>query len=120
MMFQKIELIKIKLILIYFFIYSSQTSANSNEIQKLKCDSGANPGQVKRWHFNHEDVFEIYPNGYQRVYDLQKKENQNIFASEDASNGMYYVTIRLGKNERSVTVVTPLATYIDSNCQKTY
>ena len=59
------------------------------------------------------------PNGYRRVYDLQKKENHNIFASEDAVNGMYYVTIRLDKDERSVTVVTPLATYIiDSNCQK--
>ena len=68
--------------------------------------------------FNHKDVFEIYTNGYRRVYDLQKKEKHNIFASEDAANGMYYVTIRLGKDESSVTVVTPLVTYIDSNSQK--
>ena len=118
MLFRIFDLTKIKLILFYLFIYSSQTFGNSNEIQKLKCDSGANPGQVKRWYFNHKDVFEIYSNGYRRVYDLQKKENHNIFASEDAANGMYYVTIRLDKDERSVKVVTPLATYIDSNCQR--
>ncbi len=105
-------------ILLFLLILSLQTFATSGEIYELKCDSGAIPGQIKRWHFNHKDVFEIYPNGYRRVYDLKKKENHNILASEDAANGMYNVTIRLGKDEMSVTVVTPLATYIDSNCQK--
>ncbi|MEE2693546.1 MAG: hypothetical protein VX765_01935 [Pseudomonadota bacterium] len=109
---------KIKSILLFLSILSLQAFATNGEIHELKCDSGAIPGQIKRWHFNHKDVFEIYPNGYRRVYDLQKKENHNIFASEDAANGMYYVTIRLDKDERSVTVVTPLATYIDSNCQR--
>ena len=109
---------KIKSILLFLSILSLQTFATSEEIHKLKCDSGANPGQIKRWHFNQKDVFEIFPNGYRRVYDLQKKENHNIYASEDAVNGIYRVIIRLGKDERSVKVTTPLAIYIDSNCQK--
>ena len=109
---------KIKSILLFLSILSLQAFATNGEMYALKCDICSNPGHIKRCYINHKDVLEIYTNGYRRVYDLQKKENHNIFASEDAANGMYYVTIRLDKDERSVTVVTPLATYIDSNCQR--
>ncbi len=87
-------------------------------MSKLKCDSGANPGQVKRWHYNTTDLIEIYPNGYRRIYDIRSISKVRILAEENAVRGMYYVTINFNKNDIRVYVQTPLTKYTDSNCKK--
>ena len=78
----------------------------------------SNPGHIKRWNYNEKDLFEIYPNGYKRVYDIKFINKNNILAVEDAKRGMYYVTISFKKNDTKVDVVTPLAKYTDNNCKK--
>ena len=108
---------KFKLLFLCVFL-SCYVNAENSIHKKLKCNSGANPGQIKRWHFNEKDVIEIYPNGYKRVYDVRKMGKYEIYANEDAAQGMYYVSIRLYKDEMKVEVVTPLATYVDNSCKK--
>ena len=109
--------IKFKLLFLCVFL-SCYVNAENSIYKKLKCNSGANPGQIKRWHFDEKDVIEIYPNGYKRVYDVQKMGKYEIYANEDAAQGMYYVSIRLYEDEMKVEVITPLATYVDSSCKK--
>jgi hypothetical protein len=107
----------IKSLFLLALVPSLVFSSNS-EMSKLKCDSGANPGQVKRWHYNTTDLIEIYPNGYRRIYDIRSISEGRILAEEDAVRGMYYVNINFNKNDIRVYVQTPLAKYTDSNCKK--
>ena len=109
--------IKFKSLFLCVFL-SYYVYAENSFFIKLKCNSGANPGQIKRWHFDEKDVIEIYPNGYKRVYDVRKMGKYEIYANEDAVQGMYYVRIRLYEDEMKVEVITPLATYVDSSCKK--
>ena len=109
--------IKFKPLFLCVFL-SYYVYAENSTLIKLKCNSGANPGQIKRWHFDEKDVIEIYPNGYKRVYDVQKIGKYEIYANEDAAQGMYYVCIRLYEGEMKVEVITPLATYVDNSCKK--
>jgi len=109
--------IKFKSLFLCVFL-SYYVYAENNFLIKLKCNSGANPGQIKRWHFDEKDVIEIYPNGYKRVYDVRKMGKYEIYANEDAVQGIYYVRIRLYEDEMKVEVITPLATYVDSSCKK--
>ena len=109
--------IKVILLLLYFLVPSTIYSSN-NEMEELKCDSGANPGQVKRWQYNHKDLIEIYPNGYRRVYDIKSINEEKILADEDAVRGMYFVSINFNSKSIDVKVSTPLAKYIDKDCKK--
>ena len=109
--------IKFKSLFLCVFL-SYYVYAENNFLIKLKCNSGANPGQIKRWYFDEKDVIEIYPNGYKRVYDVRKMGKYEIYANEDAVQGMYYVRIHLYEDEMKVEVITPLATYVDSSCKK--
>jgi len=109
--------IKVILLLLYFLVPSTIYSSN-NEMEELKCDSGANPGQVKRWQYNHKDLIEIYPNGYRRVYDIKSINEEKILADEDAVRGMYFVSINFNSKSIDVKVSTPLVKYIDKNCKK--
>ena len=109
--------IKVILLLLYFLVPSTIYSSN-NEMEELKCDSGANPGQVKRWQYNHKDLIEIYPNGYRRVYDIKSINEEKILADEDAVRGMYFVSINFNSKSINVKVSTPLAKYIDKDCKK--
>ena len=109
--------IKFKSLFLCVFL-SYYVYAENNFFIKLKCNSGANPGQIKRWYFDEKDVIEIYPNGYKRVYDVQKMGKYEIYANEDAAQGMYYVSIRLYEDEMKVEVITPLTTYVDNSCKK--
>lgn len=109
--------IKFKPLFLCVFL-SYYVYAENSTLIKLKCNSGANIGQIKRWHFDEKDVIEIYPNGYKRVYDVQKIGKYEIYAHEDAAQGMYYVSIRLYEGEMKVEVITPLATYVDNSCKK--
>jgi len=85
---------------------------------KLKCESGAYPGQVKRWSYNQKDLFEFYSNGYRRVYDVKIINKKYLLAEEDAEMGMYYVSINFDDNNINVNVETPLIKYIDNKCIK--
>ena len=85
---------------------------------QLKCESGAYPGQVKRWSYNQKDLFEFYPNGYKRVYDIKTINKKYILAEEDAERGLYYVSINFGDNDINIIVETPLVKYIDNMCMK--
>ena len=109
--------IKVILLLLYFLVPSTIYSSN-NEMEELKCDSGANPGQVKRWQYNHKDLIEIYPNGYRRVYDIKSINEEKILADEDAVRGMYFVSINFNSKSIDVKVSTPLVKYMDKNCKK--
>ena len=108
---------KIKFI-ICLLLVTTKVFALENKIINFKCDSGANQGQVKRWNYNKNNLIEIYPNGYKRVYDIKVINKNNILAVEDAKRGMYYVTISFKENDTKVDVVTPLAKYTDNNCKK--
>ena len=109
--------IKVILLLQYFLVPSTIYSSN-NEMEELKCDSGANPGQVKRWQYNHKDLIEIYPNGYRRVYDIKSINEEKILADENAVRGLYFVSIHFNRISIDVKVSTPLVKYIDKNCKK--
>ena len=109
--------IKIILLLLYSLAPSNIYSSN-NEMKELKCDSGANPSQVKRWQFNSKDLIEIYPNGYRRVYDIKSISEEKILADEDAVRGLYLVSINFNSKSIDIKVSTPLAKYIDGNCKK--
>ena len=109
--------IKVILLLLYFLVPSTIYSSN-NEMKELKCDSGANPSQVKRWQFNNKDLIEIYPNGYRRVYDIKSISEEKILADEDAVRGLYFVSISFNSKSIDIKVSTPLAKYIDGNCKK--
>jgi hypothetical protein len=85
---------------------------------KLKCESGAYPGHVKRWSYNQKNLIELYPNGYKRVYDIKTINVKYILAEEDAKRGMYYVSINFDDNNINVNVETPLAKYTDNKCTK--
>ena len=108
---------KIKFI-ICLLLVTTKVFALENKIINFKCDSGANQGQVKRWNYNKNNLIEIYPNGYKRVYDIKIINEKNILAEEDAKKGMYYVTISLSDNDIKVAVITPLVNYIDNNCRR--
>ena len=107
-----------KLLTIYLLLFSLQLSASEIKMVKLKCESGAYPGQVKRWSYNQKDLFEFYPNGYKRVYDIKTINKKYILAEEDAERGMYYVSINFGDNDINIIVETPLIKYIDNTCIK--
>ena len=109
---------KIKSIITYLLFFSMQSSASENIMVKLKCESGAYPGQVKRWSYNQKDLFEFYPNGYKRVYDIKTINKKYILAEEDAERGMYYVSINFDDNDINVNVETPLIKYIDNKCTR--
>ena len=113
------QLICIKIIL--FLLYSlapSNIYSSKNEMKELRCDSGANPGQVKRWQYNNKDLIEIYPNGYRRVYDIKSINEEKILADEDAVRGLYFVSINFNSKSIDIKVSTPLVKYIDKNCKK--
>ena len=107
---------KNKLSIIYLLLFSAQLLASEYKMVKLKCESGAYPGQVKRWSYNQKDLFEFYPNGYKRVYDIKIINKKYILAEEDAERGMYYVSINFDDNDINVNVKTPLIKYIDNKC----
>ena len=109
---------KIKSIITYLLFFSMQSSASENIMVKLKCESGAYPGQVKRWSYNQKDLFEFYPNGYKRVYDIKTINKKYLLAEEDAERGMYFVFINFGDNDINIIVETPLIKYIDNTCIK--
>ena len=107
-----------QIFLLFFLLMPSIVFSSGHEIKELKCESGANPGHIKRWNYNEKDLIEIYPNGYKRVYDIESINKNHILAVEDSKRGMYYVTISFKKNDTKVDVVTPLAKYTDNNCKK--
>ena len=107
-----------KLFIIYLLLFSAQLFASEYKMMKLKCESGAYPGQVKRWSYNQKDLFEFYPNGYKRVYDIKTINKKYILAEEDAVRGLYYVSINFGDNDINIIVETPLVKYIDNTCIK--
>lgn len=109
--------VKLILLLLYTLLPSKIYSSNS-EMNELECDSGAYPGQVKRWRYNDKDLIEIYPNGYRRVYDIKSINEEKILADEDAVRGMYFVSIHFNSISIDVKVSTPLVKYIDKNCKK--
>ena len=109
---------KIKPIILYLLLFSIQISASENKMVKLKCESGAYPGQVKRWSYNQKNLIEFYPNGYKRVYDIKTINEKYILAKEDAKRGMYYVSINFNDNNINVSVETPLVKYTDNKCIK--
>ncbi len=113
------QLICVKLILLLLYsLLPSNIYSSNNEMKELKCDSGAYPGQVKRWRYNDKDLIEIYPNGYRRVYDIKSINEEKILADEDAVRGMYFVSINFNSKSIDVKVSTPLAKYIDKDCKK--
>ncbi len=113
------QLICVKLILLLLYsLLPSNIYSSNNEMKELKCDSGAYPGQVKRWQYNDKDLIEIYPNGYRRVYDIRSINEEKILADEDAVRGMYFVSINFNSKSIDVKVSTPLAKYIDKDCKK--
>ena len=113
------QLICVKLILLLLYsLLPSNIYSSNNEMKELKCDSGAYPGQVKRWQYNDKDLIEIYPNGYRRVYDIKSINEEKILADEDAVRGMYFVSINFNSKSIDVKVSTPLAKYIDKDCKK--
>tara|TARA_B100001093_G_scaffold313532_1_gene299193 strand:+ start:244 stop:516 length:273 start_codon:yes stop_codon:yes gene_type:complete len=87
-------------------------------MKELRCDSGANPGQVKRWQYNNKDLIEIYSNGYRRVYNIKSINEEKILADEDAVRGLYFVSINFNSKSIDIKVSTPLVKYIDKNCKK--
>ena len=84
---------KIKLLIIILLSLTLKAFALDSKMIQLKCESGAYPGQVKRWSYNQKDLFEFYPNGYKRVYDIKTINKKHILAEEDAERGMYFVSI---------------------------
>ena len=113
------QLICIKIILLLLYsLAPSKIYSSNNEMKELKCYSGANLGQVKRWQFNNKDLIEIYPNGYRRVYDIKSISEEKILADEDAVRGLYSVSISFNNKSIDIKVSTPLAKYIDGNCKK--
>ncbi len=109
---------KIKLLIIILLSLTLKAFALDNKMIQLKCESGAYPGQVKRWSYNQKDLFEFYPNGYKRVYDIKTINKKYILAEEDAERGLYYVSINFGDNDINIIVETPLVKYIDNMCMK--
>ena len=107
-----------QIFLLIFLLIPSIIFSSGHKIKELKCESGANPGHIKRWNYSEKDLIEIYPNGYKRVYDIKSINKKNIQAVEDSKRGMYYVTISFKERETKVDVITPLAKYTDSNCKK--
>ena len=99
-------------------LLSTQLCASENKIVKLKCESGAYLGQIKRWSYNEKNLTEFYPNGYKRVYDIKTINEKYILAEEDARRGMYYVSINFDNNGINVNVETPLIKYIDNKCAR--
>ena len=109
---------KIKLLIIILLSLTLKAYALDKKMIQLKCESGAYPGQVKRWSYNQKDLYEFYPNGYKRVYDIKIINKKYILAEEDAERGMYYVSINFDDNDINVNVDTPLIKYIDNKCTR--
>ena len=109
---------KIKILIIILLSLTLKSFALDTMMIQLKCESGAYPGQVKRWSYNQKDLFEFYPNGYKRVYDIKTINKKYILAEEDAERGMYYVSINFDDNDINVNVETPLIKYIDNKCTR--
>ena len=109
---------KTKIFIIILLSLTLKAFALDNKMIQLKCESGAYPGQVKRWSYNQKDLFEFYPNGYKRVYDIKTINKKYILAEEDAERGMYYVSINFDDNDINVNVETPLIKYIDNKCTR--
>ena len=109
---------KIKILIIILLSLTLKAFALDNKMIQLKCESGAYPGQVKRWSYNQKDLFEFYPNGYKRVYDIKTINKKYLLAEEDAERGMYFVSINFGDNDINIIVETPLIKYIDNTCIK--
>ena len=102
--------------MIILLSFTLKAFALDNKMIQLKCESGAYPGQVKRWSYNQKDLFEFYPNGYKRVYDIKTINKKYILAEEDAERGMYLVYISFINDFIYVNVKTPLTDYIDKSC----
>ena len=109
---------KTKIFIIILLSFTLKAFALDTMMVQLKCESGAYPGQVKRWSYNQKDLFEFYPNGYKRVYDIKIINKKYILAEEDAKRGMYYVSINFDDNDINVNVETPLIKYIDNKCTR--
>ena len=107
---------KIKLLIIILLSLTLKAFALDSKMIQLRCESGAYPGQVKRWSYNQKDLFELYTNGYKRVYDVKIINKKYLLAEEDAERGMYFVSIRFDDNDIHVNVKTPLINYIDKGC----
>ena len=109
---------KIKLLIIILLSLTLKAFALDSKMIQLKCESVAYPGQVKRWSYNQKDLFEFYPNGYKRVYDIKTINKKYILAEEDAVRGLYYVSVNFDDNDINIIVETPLVKYIDNMCMK--
>ena len=109
---------KIKILIIILLSLTLKAFALDTMMVQLKCESGAYPGQVKRWSYNQKNLIEFYPNGYKRVYDIKTINEKYILAEEDAKRGMYYVFINFDDNNINVNVETPLVKYADNKCTK--
>ena len=107
---------KIKILIIILLSLTLKAFALDSKMIQLRCESGAYPGQVKRWSYNQKDLFELYTNGYKRVYDVKIINKKYLLAEEDAERGMYFVSIRFDDNDIHVNVKTPLINYIDKGC----
>ena len=107
---------KIKLLIIILLSLTLKAFALDSKMIQLRCESGAYPGQVKGWSYNQKDLFELYPNGYKRVYDVKIIKKKYLLAEEDAERGMYFVSIRFDDNDIHVNVKTPLINYTDKGC----
>ena len=117
------QLIYIEIALLLLSSYAPtaiSTSSSDNALNTLKSDNGARiyPNSYKSWHYNNEDLIEIYPNGYRRVYDIKFIDGEKILADENAASGMHYVSINFNDKSIDVKVSTPLVKYIDKNCKK--
>ena len=111
-------MIKLYLLILLFSLFN--ISKAEGNVQKLKCESGVfidMLGVVKRWQYNETELTEIFPNGYQRVYNISSVTGDRINAFEDTELGKYLVTIFLDAKNVKVEVKTPLVDYNDINCK---
>ena len=109
---------KLYLLILLFSLFN--ISKAEGNVQKLKCESGVfidMLGVVKRWQYNETELTEIFPNGYQRVYNISLVTGDRINAFEDTELGKYLVTIFLDAKNVKVEVKTPLVDYNDINCK---
>ncbi len=110
-----------RFIIFILALFMTGISHSGGDFNKLKCESGVVIdvlGVPKRWHYNDQEVIEIYANGYQRVYDVQSITEDTVLAFENADLGKYYVTISFGEKDIKVSVKTPFASYSDINCKR--
>ena len=79
-----------RFIIFILALFMTGIAHSSGDFNKLKCESGVVIdvlGVPKRWHYNDQEVIEIYANGYQRVYDVQSITEDTVLAFENADLG---------------------------------